>query len=386
MDGGAGGGGDAAGTPLARPAVNGSSAEPTVQPAFELRDPWLRYGWLLWTAWLIFLAFPVLESLAEPTTARRVGGLVGTAVFGVLYALAFTVGGAMDPDGARRGPAFLVALSAVTVVTALPIGLGVLSFVPFLIALGVFVLVRPWCWWWPTALIASCLALELLLDPSTGWLFLDFTLVAVAIGCGAGRFLAGQGDAHARAQEELRVGAERDRVARDVHDVLGHSLTVVSVKAQLAERLVEADPQRARAELVEIQQLTRQALAEVRATVGGLRAARLDDEIDAARRALEAAGVASSLPEDLDVLDPRYRTVVAWALREAVTNVVRHARATHCTVELLGSGLRVVDDGCGPPTSEGNGLRGLRERVAAGGGAVRLGPAAGGGTTLEVTW
>ena len=182
------------------------------------------------------------------------------------------------------------------------------------------------------------------------------------------------------------MSGERERVARDVHDVLGHSLTVVSVKAQLAERLVDADPERAKAELVEIQALTRQALAEVRATVGGLRAARLDDEVAAAGRALAAAGVGARLPGDLDVLDPRRRTVAAWAVREAVTNVVRHSGATTCTVDLGPDGLVVTDDGCGPPRVDGNGLRGLRERVAASGGALSVDGVPGGGTRLEVRW
>src|SRR5690606_543184 len=126
---------------------------------------------------------------------------------------------------------------------------------------------------------------------------------------------------------------ERERVARDVHDVLGHSLTVVSVKAELAERLVDVDPARARAELVEIQSLTREALAEIRATVSGLRVARLGDELVAARTALTGAGIEADLPENPDVVDPRHRIVVAWVLREAVTNVVRHSGATRCTVE-----------------------------------------------------
>ena len=90
---------------------------------------------------------------------------------------------------------------------------------------------------------------------------------------------------------ELALVAERERVARDVHDVLGHSLTVVTVKAELAERLVDLDPERAKAELAEIQTLSRQALAEIRATVGGLRAARLGDELASARTALAGAGI-----------------------------------------------------------------------------------------------
>ncbi|MBS42186.1 MAG: two-component sensor histidine kinase [Nocardioides sp.] len=355
----------------------------------ELDAPWRRWGWLLWAAWLVFLVFPVLESLDRPATAERVGGLVGTAVFGVGYVAAFTRPGVTSAAaGPTRGPAFLGALTVVTLLTAVPLGLGVLSFAPFLVALGVFVLPRPWCWGWPGLVLVAAVAVQVVVDPSTGWLFLDFTLVAVAIGTSAGRWLAEQSDAHARAQEDLRLGTERDRVARDVHDVLGHSLTVVAVKAELAERLVEADPERARAELADIQALARQSLAEVRATVGGLRSARLGDEVEAAARALAAAGIDARLPDDVDVLDPRRRTVAAWAGREAVTNVVRHAHAGRCEVVLESHAVVVVDDGVGPPEAaeEGTGLAGLRERVAASGGRLELAAEPGGGTRLEVRW
>ncbi len=199
--------------------------------------------------------------------------------------------------------------------------------------------------------------------------------------------MADHGEDWARLQEQLAVTAERDRVARDVHDVLGHSLTVVTVKAQLAERLVEADPERARAELVEVQQLARQALAEIRATVRGLRSTALEDELLVAADALASAGIAADLPDDPEVLDPRHRTTAAWALREAVTNVVRHSGAGHCEVVLAPGAIEVRDDGAGVASApEGGGLRGLRERAAAGGGSLEVGPGPAGGTILAVRW
>ena len=152
------------------------------------------------------------------------------------------------------------------------------------------------------------------------------------------------------------------------------------------ERLLEADPARARAELAEIQSLTRQALAEIRATVSGLRVARLADELAAAQAALDGAGIEADLPVDPSVVDPRHRIVLAWVLREAVTNVVRHSGATRCVVELGTDRLRVCDDGRGLGRSApGNGLRGARERVSTAGGTltVRPGPE-GRGTLVEV--
>jgi two-component system sensor histidine kinase DesK len=169
--------------------------------------------------------------------------------------------------------------------------------------------------------------------------------------------------------------------------VLGHSLTVVTVKAELAERLVDIDPARAKDELAEIQVLSRQALAEIRATVGGLRAARLDDELASATTAFAGAGIEAHLPEDTTAVDPRHRIVLAWVLREATTNVLRHSDADECWVEIDSNRLTVRDDGRGVEgRPEGNGIRGLRERVEAAGGALSIttGPE-GHGTVLEVT-
>jgi two-component system sensor histidine kinase DesK len=174
---------------------------------------------------------------------------------------------------------------------------------------------------------------------------------------------------------ETALVAERDRVARDVHDVLGHSLTVLAIKAELASRLIDVDPSRARAELESIQETARQALAEVRSTVGGLRAANLEAELAAAPLVLADAGVETRLVGTVADTDPRHRTLLAWVLRESVTNVIRHARASMVSIELSPVGLVVTDDGTGFEAGRehgGNGLRGMRERVAAAGGTLRL--------------
>src|SRR5699024_335334 len=145
---------------------------------------------------------------------------------------------------------------------------------------------------------------------------------------------------HQRTRQELGLVAERERVARDVHDVLGHSLTVITMKSQLAERLIDADPEAAKAELAQIQSMTRESLAEIRATVAGLRVTPAGP--------VREAGLAAGVPADAEAVDPRHRLVLAWVLREAITNVVRHSRATRCTVTLAPHGLVVRDDGVGP--------------------------------------
>ncbi|MCW2798768.1 MAG: hypothetical protein JWQ70_240 [Aeromicrobium sp.] len=164
---------------------------------------------------------------------------------------------------------------------------------------------------------------------------------------------------------ELAVEEERARIARDLHDILGHSLTVISVKAELAERLLDTDIERVRAELADLQRLTRDALADVRSTAHGIRGISLPGEIASARMALESAGIQPSLPTVADEVPSRWRELFAWTLREGVTNVIRHSQATECTVELDAESIRVSDDGRGPcpDNGSGNGLEGLRQRA-----------------------
>jgi two-component system sensor histidine kinase DesK len=183
----------------------------------------------------------------------------------------------------------------------------------------------------------------------------------------------------------LAAAEERARLARDLHDVLGHSLTVVAVKSELAGRLVERDPKQAIAEIADIEGLARTALADLRAAVSSYRDMNLDAELTAARTALDAAGIQSHLPIDARAVDPDLRSLFGWALREGVTNVIRHSKATECWVELKPHSLSVRDDGAGAPgDGAGNGLRGLRERALEAGAKVTTGAADSGGFVLTV--
>ncbi len=172
----------------------------------------------------------------------------------------------------------------------------------------------------------------------------------------------------------LAVDLERERLARDLHDILGHSLTVVAVKAQLAGRLVDADPARARAEIADIERLARDALADVRTTVSGYRAPSLPAELAAARRALAAAGITAHVPGAADEVRSDLRELFAWVVREGVTNVVRHSGATTCTITLAAACVEVRDDGpTRGPLQPGNGLVGLTERARLAGAGVTVG-------------
>lgn len=188
--------------------------------------------------------------------------------------------------------------------------------------------------------------------------------------------------------EQLAKTAERERIARDLHDLLGHTLTVIALKSELAHRVVDADAGRAKTEMIEVEETARKALAEVREAVLGYRSEGLPAEIVRARRTLTSAGVEmeSSIAEV--VLTPGQNDVLCLALREAVTNIVRHARATRCVVGLAVNAETIVfsveDDGVGCAGKENNGLRGMRERAAALGGELVVGSAAGSGTRVEI--
>jgi two-component system, NarL family, sensor histidine kinase DesK len=189
--------------------------------------------------------------------------------------------------------------------------------------------------------------------------------------------------------ERLSQEAERERIARDLHDLLGHTLTVITVKLDLARRLLSRDSDRARNEIVEAEQTARNALAEVRKAVSGYRAEGLEAEIRRARRSLLSADVKLTTRLAPVHLSSSQVNVLCLALREAVTNIVRHAHATICHVELLEKDrtihFTIEDNGLGGQIREGNGLRGMRERLESIAGAVKLTGLSTGGTSLELT-
>ncbi|WP_406139057.1 sensor histidine kinase [Streptomyces sp. NBC_01089] len=191
---------------------------------------------------------------------------------------------------------------------------------------------------------------------------------------------------HLRAAREqvrsLAVARERERVARDLHDILGHSLSTMTVKLGLARRVLEhsGDIDRAVAEIRELESLSRQALSDVRATVSDYRTVSLAAEIAGARVALRAAGVEAELPTAADNVAPELQAVFGYVVREAVTNVLRHSAAERCTVRLGRDWVEIADDGTGPSgTVAGHGLTGLGERLAAVSGTLTHDERPGGG-------
>ena len=209
------------------------------------------------------------------------------------------------------------------------------------------------------------------------------------------RDLRVRNDELSRARAELArmaVAEERERFARDLHDLLGHSLSVIALKAELAGRLLPDRAAEAVAEIAELEQVARGALSEVRDAVSGYRQPTLDRELAGARMALSAAGIEAEVVRDPASLDPAIEGMLAWAVREGATNVIRHSGARHCRLT-IGSSLadavvEVVDDGVGAAKlngDAGHGLEGLAERVAVLRGRVEAGALPAGGYRLAVT-
>jgi two-component system, NarL family, sensor histidine kinase DesK len=327
---------------------------------------WAPYGWLA------FLSFFLLEPIFNHAGWRRWSAtLLGTAVFLFLYFSLFRCAG-------RRSMLCLAGIVLLGLGFAPFNGGAVIFFIYSAVFIG-FVFSTPRLAFVMLGTLLAVLGLEswLLHLPANFWI----TGFVVSIGVGVSNvYMAEKNRANRSlrmAQEEiehLAKVAERERIARDLHDVLGHTLSVVILKSELAGKLIERDPERAKAEIADVERTSRAALADVRSTIRGYRTYSLEAEFKQARAALETAGV-NVKSESAEVnLTPTQESVVALVLREAVTNVVRHAHARNCHLRLVpmdGSCLlEVQDDGLGGVQPEGNGLRGMRERIEALGGAL----------------
>jgi two-component system sensor histidine kinase DesK len=320
--------------------------------AFFLIDPILSHNRRLWiesgVIYAIFLVIYVSYMRAR-TTRQRHGLIVAFYVLGVA---SFPIN--------SGGSSFFIYSAA---------------FLPFVVAsVPIFV----------TILIAQALGLlveGLLLHINP--IGLTLTVFLMGIVGASNAFIARQKRADTKLRmaheeiEQLAAVAERERIARDLHDVLGHTLSVIVLKSELAGRLIERDPQRAAQEIADVEKTARTALSEVRQAIGGYRSQGLPAEMELARNTLQAAGVTLACESPLPQLHPAEETVLCLAVREAVTNIVRHAQATHCRMRFTTSAdgyhsLFITDDGASPKLQEGNGLRGMRERVQSLGGRLSI--------------
>lgn len=375
------------------------SSPATTVPRWQRRGRGVGLG----AVWLVFLSSPVSEALQRhPDPGMRAVVIAVTAAFCLLYIAIFPLLGAATP--ARWvGPVLLAGLALAAVGFCLLAGEdGMFSFV-FLGAAGAVVLSQRRAAVWTGTWVGLTVLLPLVVP---GWAVEPWGTMSVLLGAmAASGFvqLIRRNWELREAQSEiarLAVADERLRFSRDLHDILGHSLTVITVKSELAGRLVEGHPDRAATEIADVERLAREALSDVRATVAGYRASSLAAEVSQARRSLEAAGITAVLPTTVDEVTGPRRDLFGWVLREGITNVVRHSKATTCSVSLTPTSVEVVDDGVGADTGDaagtsfdldhcpdashhGHGLLGLRERIEAAGGTMQAGPLPEGGFRLR---
>lgn len=345
--------------------------------------------WLVASVWLVYLLQPLVALFRQPNVAFMVLGLVGLAAFSLIYlrTIAFDHGKTFlwEASQRRRAGTRLGTIAALVFTTLLVVpgaGQDALTCLVFVAAVAMGTL--------PERQAFCLLAVLYLVAEGTGRLVpgwtngtIGFAVLLGGLATWAFRVSRMRQRRLVEAEHELGQRAleeQRSRIANDLHDILGHSLTVISVKTELARRLLDIDLDQARRELDDLEGLTRDALADVRATALGVRGVSLPGEIAAARAALESAGVEADLPTTTDAVPSRWRELFAWTVREGVTNVLRHSGAEHCRVNLSASGVRVLDDGLGAAAvpahdyPEGNGLAGLRQRAELLGARLEAGP------------
>jgi len=338
---------------------------------------WTKYVWLIYI--VPFAGYPI----ALKEGAGRIAlTLFATAIFIVIYLAGYRargnrilyiigaitlIGVAFMPSNLGAGAFFIFAASFAGHAGGFRRALSIIGIVLLILLVDVMVIgLSPLLWWWAAF----------------------FTVVIGAVNA----HFAQAARANKRLQmaqeeiEHLAKVAERERIARDLHDVLGHTLSLIILKSELASKLADRDPQRAREEIRDVERISREALSEVRQAVRGYRAG-LQHELDGSAEMLRAASIALTTKLDPVPLAAAQEAILALALREAVTNVVRHSEAARCTIELrrISDEIRLVvsDDGRGGAREDGAGIFGMRERIATLGGRVTRDGSR--GTTLTVT-
>jgi two-component system sensor histidine kinase DesK len=404
-----------------------------VPPEVMARGRWGRVGWLFAAIWLVYLAQPVGVLWRNPDLARRYVGLAALIAFAALFVVTFAVVRLRRSryQGLPRavGVGVVAAEACLVALGFWTIGESATSLLIYLAVMSVFLLPTRAGW----ACVAACVAASIIVpDQVHGWHAdgsMAFQIFVSALAAwGVGQLIQRNAQLVAARNEitRLALADQRNQFARDLHDILGHSLTVVAVKAELAGRLASLDPQRAETEIADVERIARQALADVRAAAAGYREITLAGELASAQTALAAAGVEADLPgQEIGQIPRLQQELFGWAVREGVTNVVRHSGATRCRIRVSPSEVEISDDGCGPPTpagaspdrggraredglaseagacggwvqddlqrlgsgcgaTSGHGLSGLRERAAAAGATLSVGRSAAGGFALRV--
>ena len=341
---------------------------------------WLALGFS--APWLVFLLMPLDSFLTAPELASvRWTGVALIVLFAVVNCSAYAVPWLVPVASTVRRSVIWTALMilplvGMAVLTPSDIHVILLGFGMYFVAFWIFGTIAPYRLRLTVAASMGAICWLTFVTVS-GFDFSSHGGIALFIGAPllgllGFSYLIELGERADVARASLALSEEREEIARDVHDVLGHSLTVITLKAELAQRLLEIDPARAGAEMEAIAQLSRASLAEVRSTVTRLRVPDFSGEIEGAGRALQTAGIRAELPEAQNALAVAgvNAKLFSWVLREAVTNMVRHSGANTARVRLSATGLDILDNGVGVGDARGNGLTGMAQRVAASGGSV----------------
>ncbi len=346
---------------------------------------------------LVFLIYPVRAIITSDSTPLRISLALGGAVLfaGVFLWLMWTQeplwSAATEPSEVRKRRATIAFLAVLAISLNLMLGSEWrVLFFHVNVAAGIMLLTRD-----AYVAIAGLAAITFALGTVSGMAWL--ALPTAAIGLWATAFVrqvAAAAELRSAREElaRLAVNEERLRFARDLHDLLGHSLSLITLKSELAGRLLATAPEKAKAEVDDIEGVARRALREVREAVAGYRSPTLDEELAGASEMLGAAGIGCRIENEAGVLPSAIDGVLAWAVREGTTNVIRHSRAKGCEILLARSDgvvyAEITDDGQGKTNTEdsGSGLSGLAERVAGFiGGEFEAGPLPGGGFRLRVS-
>jgi two-component system sensor histidine kinase DesK len=376
--------------------MTSTPAAPAVRPGVlaRLRAPGARRWYVGASFGLVYQAIEVAVAWTAPAGSLALQ-ILATALLLVLYAIYVVLPPLLWPERAAIRIAAVCGYWALTCVMFPIIGPYTIWIWPLVaVVIGFTTLPRPAAF----ALLALVVGAQVLVawtnDWGNGLLFAPYITLTVGVAMIAFGGLIQRNAQLRLAQEEvarLAVSEERARLARDLHDSLGHSLTVVTVKSELARKLVSRDPAKAEAEIADIERLAREGLADLRTAVAGYRDVDLEAELASARTALAAAGIAAHVPGDAAVVRRELRPLFGWVVREGVTNVIRHSTARECWIELGAKRVVVRDDGAtaspGPEHASiqvGNGLRGLRERAESAGARLQSGPRPDGGFVLEV--
>lgn len=360
--------------------------------------------WLIWVIWLPFFIPPILELFqSHPTLPHLIGNLTGVALFFGIYLWA-TLRNARRLVGASSPGEISVWLTIVVLIVLCFVLLpgnrtdwgDLFIFTSAYIAGSL-----------PTARALLAVAALTLLTITFGKLgglswsqlgsgIIYIVVVGVVVICLVRAIIASRDLRQAREEiARLAVTAERLRIARDLHDLLGHNLSLIALKSELAGRLLKVAPERAAIEIGDVEQAARATLQEVREAVASYRQPTFASELHAAQEILAAAGIAYQCEGDenmADALPSAIETALSWAVREGITNVIKHSHASQCTIHITRSkravSVEINNDGApssAATTDGGNGLRGLGERAAALSGQFEAGPRADGGFRLSIS-